>query len=84
MQIASTMYPHPPSKRTAKVKKDMQLLRHLIEADTDTKCWLEKARSWASKVVVKRPDWAEPLAQDVNGSTMSKGHRFDIYLGKQL
>ncbi len=76
------MYPHPPSKKTAKVKKDMQLLRYLIEADTDTHLWLEKARSWVKKVVVKRPDWAEPIAQDVNGYTQSKGHRFDIYLGK--
>jgi len=76
------MYPEPSSKRTAKVKKEMQLLRYLVKADEDSALWLAIARKWAKKVVVKRPDWADPIATDMSGSTQSKGHRFDIYLGR--
>ncbi len=73
------MFPHPTHKKSAQVKKDMQLLRHLLVADSDSQQWLKKARNWAKKVVVKRPDWANPIANDFIGSTISKGHRYDIY-----
>lgn len=74
------MYPKPPFKRTAQVKKEMQLLRNLLGCDEDADQWLEIARNWSRKVVVKRPDWAEPLAKDIHSTVSSKNHRYDIYL----
>jgi len=77
------MYPKPEKKRSANVKKEMQIMRMLLAPDNDAVEWLEKARNWSKKVVVKRPAWAEPLAKDVNGCVESKNHRYDIFLGKK-
>ncbi len=75
------MYPKPTKKRSANVKKEMQIMRALLTPDIDASEWLTKARNWSKKVVVKRPVWAEPLAQDVNGYVESKNHRYDIFMG---
>lgn len=75
------MYPKPEHKKTAQVKKEMQLLRYLVGSDDDADQWLEKARSWSKKVVVKRPNWADPLAIDIHSSVKGKNHRYDIYRG---
>ena len=74
------MYPPPARRRTAAVKKDMQYLRRLVGHDTDAAEWLASARARVSRVVVKRPDWADPLAKP--DTIIETGdHRFDVYLG---
>ncbi|KSB86104.1 hypothetical protein LFZ31_21780, partial [Salmonella enterica subsp. enterica serovar Newport str. S09097] len=47
---------------------------------------LEPARQLATKrVVVKRPDYAPPLADVATpNAIVTKGHRFDIYAGTPL
>jgi 16S rRNA (guanine1516-N2)-methyltransferase len=77
------MYPKPTKKRSANVKKEMQIMRTLLTPDDDASEWLEIARNWSKKVVVKRPSWAKPLAEDMQGSVESKNHRYDIFMGKE-
>nr|WP_272902992.1 16S rRNA (guanine(1516)-N(2))-methyltransferase RsmJ [Xenorhabdus sp. Sc-CR9] len=73
------MYPH--KQKSALVKKEMRVFQSLVGADEDADSLLEPARALAKRrVVVKRPDYAEPLA-DVKASAAitTKNHRFDIY-----
>lgn len=74
------MYPHK-SKR-ALVKKEMRLFQLLVGADSDADQLLTPARQLAKKrVIVKRPDYAEPLmALNTTSAVKTKSHRFDIYL----
>ncbi|EEX49552.1 class I SAM-dependent methyltransferase [Pasteurella dagmatis] len=74
------MYPH--KQKSALVKKEMRVFQHLVGADLDADTLLEPALSLAKKrVVVKRPDYAEFLAQKVpHFSRDTKNHRFDIYV----
>lgn len=73
------MYPH--KQKSALVKKEMRLFQHLVGADLDADQLLEPALKLARKrVVVKRPDYAEFLAQNrPHFSRETKNHRFDIY-----
>lgn len=73
------MYPH--KSKSALVKKEMRLFQHLVGADEDADCLLEPAMHIAQKrVVVKRPDYAQFLAQKApHFSRETKNHRFDIY-----
>ncbi len=73
------MYPH--KQKSALVKKEMRLFQHLVGADEDAAELLEPALRIAQKrVVVKRPDYAEFLAQKPpHFSRETKNHRFDIY-----
>ena len=72
------MFPPRPGK--AKVKKDMQLLQRLAETGLGT-ALLQPARQVArQRVVVKRPDYAPPLADVLpSGSVPAGANRFDIY-----
>lgn len=74
------MYPH--RKKSALVKKEMRVFRALVGEDTDADALLPAALACArKKVVVKRPDYADPLAGDrPNTAITTKTHRFDIYL----
>lgn len=74
------MYPH--KQKSALVKKEMRVFQHLVGADLDAVELLPLARQLARKrVVVKRPDYAEFLAQKApHFSRETKNHRFDIYL----
>lgn len=74
------MYPH--KQKSALVKKEMRVFQHLVGADHDAHSLLEPALQLAAKrVVVKRPDYAEFLAQKApHFSRKTKNHRFDIYL----
>ncbi|NLR95164.1 class I SAM-dependent methyltransferase, partial [Flammeovirga agarivorans] len=51
--------------------------------DLDADGLLAPARQLATKrVVVKRPDYAPPLAEVATpNAVVTKGHRFDIYAG---
>ncbi|MBK4895663.1 class I SAM-dependent methyltransferase, partial [Klebsiella pneumoniae] len=55
----------------------------LVGPDLDADGLLEPARLLATKrVVVKRPDYAPPLANVATpNAVVTKGHRFDIYAG---
>lgn len=74
------MYPH--KKKSAAVKKEMKVFQSLVGADLDADGLLASARNMAVKrVVVKRPDYANPLNNESPNFTIdSKKHRFDIYL----
>ncbi|MGV3345240.1 16S rRNA (guanine(1516)-N(2))-methyltransferase RsmJ [Enterobacteriaceae bacterium LUAb1] len=73
------MYPH--KQKSALVKKEMRIFQALVGADTDADGLLLPARQIAHKrVVVKRPDYAPPLAEIATLNHIpTKNHRFDIY-----
>jgi 16S rRNA (guanine1516-N2)-methyltransferase len=69
----------PPRRKSAKVKKELQLLQLLAHGED---CGLlEAALAAARKVVVKRPVKAAPLsALAPDYSLAGKTVRFDVYL----
>ncbi|OCA55467.1 16S rRNA (guanine(1516)-N(2))-methyltransferase RsmJ [Photorhabdus namnaonensis] len=73
------MYPH--KQKSALVKKEMRVFQSLVGADEDADSLLAPARALAKRrVVVKRPDYAEPLAGvAASADITTKNHRFDIY-----
>jgi 16S rRNA (guanine1516-N2)-methyltransferase len=73
------MYPH--KKKSALVKKDMQILQRLHGEDDNAAQLLENALLYAKKrVVVKRPVQAETVSEKKpNTSIKSKKTRYDIY-----
>jgi len=72
---------YPERKKSALVKKDMQILQRLHGKDDNTSELLENALLFAKKrVVVKRPVNAETLSKKIpNASIKSKKTRYDIY-----
>ncbi|MBY5994148.1 class I SAM-dependent methyltransferase [Ferrimonas balearica] len=74
------MYPH--RAKSAQVKKEMRVFQELVGADPDADGLLAPALALASKrVVVKRPDYAEPLAQQAPTMAIdTKKNRFDVYV----
>jgi len=74
---------YPEKKKSAAVKKNMQMLQKLIGHDTDTDQLLAIALTKALKrVVVKRPRTAPPL-QSTRKPTLSyesKATRYDVYI----
>ncbi|ELN2737018.1 16S rRNA (guanine(1516)-N(2))-methyltransferase RsmJ [Pluralibacter gergoviae] len=75
------MFPH--KQKSALVKKEMRVFQSLVGPDLDADGLLAPARRLATKrVVVKRPDYAPPLADVATANAVvTKGHRFDIYPG---
>ena len=75
------MFPH--KQKSALVKKEMRVFQSLVGPDTDADGLLMPARNLAKRrVVVKRPDYAPPLADvATQNAIVTKGHRFDIYPG---
>lgn len=63
------------------MKKEMRVFQSLVGADDDADSLLAPAIALAKRrVVVKRPDYAEPLAgQKAPSAVTTKSHRFDIY-----
>lgn len=76
---------YPEKKKSASVKKNMQILQKLLGHDLDTDKVLEAALEKAGKrVVVKRPKGA-PILQVKKSPTLnyeSKGTRYDVYVVK--
>lgn len=72
---------YPERKKSALVKKDMQILQRLHDEDDKTSELLETALQYAKKrVVVKRPSHAEVLNdRKPNTCIKSKKTRYDIY-----
>ncbi len=72
---------YPDRKKTALVKKDMQVLQRLHGNNVTSSQLFENALLYAKKrVVVKRPLHAETISQKVpNTCIKSKKTRYDIY-----
>ena len=75
---------YPERKKSALVKKNMQLLQKLLGHDDDTEQLLAAARLCARKrVVVKRPKGAEYISTHKPSlSYESKKTRYDVYITK--
>lgn len=73
---------YPDRKKSASVKKNMQLLQKLLGKDEDTKELLDVALKAAKKrVVVKRPKGADQLSEvEPTYSVESKKTRYDVYI----
>ena len=74
------MYPH--RKKSASVKKNMQILQRLLGKDEDTNQLLDISLKVAKKrVVVKRPKGASNLSSvKPTYQVNSKKTRYDIYI----
>lgn len=77
---------YPPRERRAQIKKEMRLLQSLVGHDPDAGELLPAALACARlRVVVKRPDYAEPLLGRAPTLThKTKRHRFDVYVVKAM
>ncbi|OAI12945.1 hypothetical protein A1359_01385 [Methylomonas lenta] len=72
-----------PSKRkqSAATRKSMAILRDILGDDTDRQALFEAAfAATARRVVVKSPDYAEPLGGKPTESVQGKLLRYDVYL----
>jgi 16S rRNA (guanine1516-N2)-methyltransferase len=77
------MYPHPENKKkSALIKKEMRVFQALVGKDDDADDLLDPALQLAQKrVVVKRPDYADFLAQKSPAMSIeTKKNRFDVYV----
>jgi 16S rRNA (guanine1516-N2)-methyltransferase len=73
------MFP-PKRKKSALAKKSMRVLRDLLGDDQDKEQLFAAALTAAGKrVVVKSPDYAEPLGGKPNESFQGKLLRYDVY-----
>lgn len=77
------MYP-PPKRRSAKPRRELQVLRALLGGQTDAEALVAFARTRAARVVVKRPHHASPLAAGASHQVETKLVRFDVYLDPSL
>ena len=73
------MFP-PKRKKSALAKKSMMILRDLLGDDEDKEQLFAAAlRAAGKRVVVKSPDYAEPLGGKPNASFQGKLLRYDVY-----
>ncbi|GAB4255842.1 MAG: class I SAM-dependent methyltransferase [Methylomicrobium sp.] len=74
------MFP-PKRKKSALAKKSMTILHDLLGDDPDKQALFEAAmQAAAKKVVVKSPDYAEPLGGKPSQSFQGKLLRYDVYI----
>lgn len=74
------MFP-PKRRQSAATRKSMAILRDILGDDLDRHALFDAA--WAAagrRVVVKSPDYAEPLGGKVSESYQGKLLRYDVYL----
>ena len=76
----------PDNKKSAKNKKEMQVLQNLVGHSTDDQDLLKLARATAvNRVVVKRPVKAPAYAQTEPDFTISgKNIRYDVYSNRRF
>ncbi|MBZ9612419.1 class I SAM-dependent methyltransferase [Rheinheimera maricola] len=76
----------PPRDKTALVKKEMRAFHDVVGSDTDADALLAPALQLALKrVVVKRPGYADVLAQQAPTMTVAgKNNRFDVYINAAI
>jgi 16S rRNA (guanine1516-N2)-methyltransferase len=73
------MFP-PKRKKSALAKKSIMLLRDLVGDDEDkTELFTAALKTAGKRVVVKSPDYAEPLGGKPNESFQGKLIRYDVY-----
>jgi len=72
----------PEKKKSALVRKEVQVLQKIVGQDSDQDGLLDVGRNIAKRrIVVKRPNSAEHINNEKpNISIKSKNYRFDIYL----
>jgi 16S rRNA (guanine1516-N2)-methyltransferase len=71
----------PEKKKSALPRKEMQIFRTLVGADSDSgELFSVAMKSGVSRVVVKRPVKAEPLAPGVIHSFEGRTVRYDLYV----
>ena len=76
---------YPERKKSAQVKKNMQLLQKLLGQDEDTEALMNAALGCAKKrVVVKRPKGADSIGS-IRATTCieSRKTRYDVYVTRQ-
>jgi 16S rRNA (guanine1516-N2)-methyltransferase len=74
------MFP-PKRKKSALAKKSMQILHELIGQDADKEQLFTAAlQATGKRIVVKSPDYAEPLGGKPQQSFSGKLVRYDVYL----
>jgi 16S rRNA (guanine1516-N2)-methyltransferase len=74
------MFP-PKRKKSALAKKPMQVLQQLLGHDEDKEqLFIAAMAATAKRVVVKSPDYAEPLGGKPDESFKGKLLRYDVYL----
>ena len=74
------MYP-PKRKKSAAVNKNIQFLQWLVGEDLDASMLAKNAiLANSSRVVVKRPDYAQPLLSETSVKFSSKLVNYDVYL----
>ncbi len=73
---------HPPRRKSARVRKELRLVRAAVGDDPDAKHLLEAALACAQRrVVVKRPAGSPPLAGLVPSRAVEgRSVRYDVYL----
>lgn len=73
------MFP-PKRKKSALAKKSMVVLRDLLGDDQDkSELFIAAMKAAGKRVVVKSPDYAEPLGGKPNESYQGKLLRYDVY-----
>lgn len=71
----------PARKKSALVKKDMQILQSLLDHNEEPELLTTARNTTAKRVVVKRPKGSPPLGdQKPDLNFPSKTHRFDVYI----
>ena len=73
------MYP-PPKRKSAKPRRELQVLRAMLGGQVDAARLVESARERAARVVVKRPHHADPLVPGASFEVETKLVRFDVYV----
>jgi Protein of unknown function (DUF548). len=74
------MFP-PKRKQSAATRKSMAILRDILGDDLDRQVLFEAAfAATGRRVVVKSPDYAEPLGGKPQESYQGKLLRYDVYL----
>jgi 16S rRNA (guanine1516-N2)-methyltransferase len=76
----------PPREKSALVKKEMRAFHDVVGSDTDADALLAPALQLARyRVVVKRPGYAEVLAQQSPQLVVKgKNNRFDVYIKQAI
>lgn len=75
------MFPEETHSKSALPKRTMQIFRRLLDGDEDSSLLFDAAMKAArSRVVVKRPPQAPPLAGRPTHQVEGKTARFDIYV----
>ncbi|MDP6963181.1 MAG: class I SAM-dependent methyltransferase [Planctomycetota bacterium] len=72
---------HPLPKKSALAKKEMRVFREVVGADDDqVRLFNSALRQDVSRVVVKRPAHAPPIADNFSHQIKGKTTRFDVYM----